>query len=583
MSTDEILIGLGLAIVLAVGSQLVAARLRIPGIVLLLPVGFIAGAITSDIHPNNLFGGTFSTLVDFGVALILFEAGLRLRIPEQRLGTQGVIVRLITIGVAITGVGVMLAAKLIFGLGWGVSALLGAILVVSGPTVVSPLLAFVRPSDKVNSVLKWEGTLIDPIGALLGTLVFTAVQHGVLGARPFHPGELALSLVVGLGVGALAAGLLYLLLRELQRTAPGYSLIASLMVVFAALVSADLLREDSGFLAVAVMGAVLANQRQVDISNILEFDETVVPLLIGLLFVLISASVTPAAVNAVLPESLALIAVMVFVIRPLVVAITTWGSDLTLRERAFIAWMAPRGIVAAATASAFGIALIQSGVQGAEKILPIAFLTIFGTVVLYGLTAKPVGTLLGVAGAAAPRVLIVAGNEWACRIGGALKDAGCEVLIWTARGDAQAAAEQLGLDSRQAPLMDREGRENRMEGVSQVLLLDESDLFNSLAAIDLRRDVGTSSVYRLAPDQSDAVLDVTQGGILFAEDLTFAELTRRFEAGAALVEAPSEDGEQNGAKAPLFVVKADGDLEVVTAGQKFETAQGDHTISLVER
>src|SRR5262245_30456107 len=399
MSTDDILLGLGLVIVLAVGSQLIADRFRIPAIVLLLPVGFVAGAITSDIRPDNRFGATFGPLVDFGVALILFEAGLRLRFRELGGGVRAVVLRLVSIGVVITGVGVMLAAKLIFGLSWGLSVLLGAILVVSGPTVVSPLLAFVRPSDTVRNVLKWEGTLIDPLGALLGVTAFLAVERGAAGERPFHLGDMASSLGVALAVGAAGAGLMWLLLRRLQRTAPGHSVAVTLMALAAVLVSADLLREDSGFLAAAVMGMALANQREVDISRILEFDETVVNLLIGMLFVLISASVTPSSVRAVLPEGVALVAVMVLVIRPVAVALSTWGSPLTLHERAFVACMAPRGIVAASTASAFGIALSQAAVNGAEKILPIAFIAIFGTVVLYGLTATPVSRLLGVAGA----------------------------------------------------------------------------------------------------------------------------------------------------------------------------------------
>ena len=585
MSTNDILLGLGLAIVLAVGAQLVAARFRLPGIVLLLPVGFAAGAATSDIDPNNLFGATFTPLVDFAVGLILFEAGLHLRLRKQRL--TGVVLRLISVGVAITGVGVMLAVKAIFGLDWGVCALLGAILVVSGPTVVSPLLAFVRPTDRVRSVLKWEGTLIDPLGALLGTLVFTGVEQGAVGSQPFHPGELTLSLFVAVAVGAVGAGLLWLLLRELQRKAPGHSVIASLMVVFGALVAADLLREDSGFLAVAVMGAVLANQRQVDISNVLRFDETVVPLLIGLLFVLISASVTPSSVSAVLPESLGLIAVMVLLLRPLNVALSTWGSQLTLRERAFVAWMAPRGIVAAATASAFGLELSQAGVQGAQKILPIAFIAIFGTVVLYGLTAKPVAALLGVAGAGASRILIVGGHEWARSIGRSLKDAGLEVAIWMAHPDEQAAAQKLGLEAHLAPIADIEDQEAQLEGIDQALLLDESDHFNALAAYDLRRGLGTNRVYRLAPDETDSadetgsVPDIVQGRILFGKDLTFAELTRRFGAGAKLVDSSS--GQQSGAATPLFVVTDDGELRVVAAGDHPKVGPADRTISLAER
>jgi NhaP-type Na+/H+ or K+/H+ antiporter len=185
LSTNEILTGLGLVIVLAIACRLLAERFRIPVIVLLLPVGFLAGAATEDVHPEALFGATFQPLVSLGVGLILFEAGLRLSLDELGAGVRGVVLRLISIGTLVTFVSVAVATKLIFDLGWGVSAVLGAILVVSGPTVVLPLLSFVRPTDKVRSVLKWEGTLIDPIGALLGVLALHAVLQGAAGDRQF--------------------------------------------------------------------------------------------------------------------------------------------------------------------------------------------------------------------------------------------------------------------------------------------------------------------------------------------------------------------------------------------------------------
>src|SRR5919108_1825643 len=373
LSTDDILTGLGLVIVLAIGCQLVAARIRLPAIVLLLPAGFIAGAITDEVNPNDLFGSTFQPLVSLGVGLILFEAGLRLRWAELRGGSHRVVVRLITIGALLTLAGVTVAAKLIFGLDWGVCLVLGAILVVSGPTVVLPLLAFVRPSPSVRSVLKWEGALIDPIGALLGVAAFTAVKAGAGGGQEFHPGELLQSLAAGFAVGAVATAALWLLLRELQRSAPRWSVPAALMCVTAALVGADLLHEDAGFVATLSMGVALANQEKVDVSRILEFQGTVVGLLIGMLFILISASVTPSQVGDVLWESLGLIAVMVLLLRPLDVALATWRSRLDLRERAFVTWMAPRGIVAAATAASFGLQLSQAGVGGGGQILPNPF------------------------------------------------------------------------------------------------------------------------------------------------------------------------------------------------------------------
>jgi NhaP-type Na+/H+ or K+/H+ antiporter len=387
MSTNDLLAGLGLVIVLAIACQLVAARTRLPAIVLLLPVGFIAGAATDDVHPDVLFGDTFQPLVSLGVGLILFEAGLRLRLQELRGGARPVVLRLITVGTLVTGAGVTLAVKLIFGLDWGVSVMLGAILVVSGPTVVLPLLAFVRPTDRVRSVLKWEGVLIDPIGALLGVFAFHAVQAGAGGNEALEAGELVLSVVAGLVVGSSLAGVLWLLLRTTQRRAPRQGVPAALMVVAGALAAADILREDSGFVATTAMGMILANQRELDVSRILEFQGTVVTLLIGMLFILISASVEPSQVSALLPEGLVLIAVLVLVVRPLVVALGTWGSELGREERIFTAWLAPRGIVAAATASAFGLQLTEAGVDGAGDILPIAFIAIFGTVVLYGLSA----------------------------------------------------------------------------------------------------------------------------------------------------------------------------------------------------
>jgi NhaP-type Na+/H+ or K+/H+ antiporter len=580
LSSDEILTGLGLVVVLALACRLVAHSTRLPAIVVLLPVGFAAGALTDDVHPDALFGDAFQPLVSLGVGLILFEAGLRLRLHELAGGAHRVVVRLIAIGVPLTALGVTVATQLIFGLSWGVSAVLGAVLVVSGPTVVLPLLAFVRPSDRVRSVLKWEGVLIDPIGALLGVLAFQVVKAGADGERHFHVGDLALSLATGLIAGAIGAGVLWLLLRRLQRAAPGQAVAAALMVLVATFVAADALREDSGFMAATVMGAVMANQTELDVSGILAFHGTVVELLIAILFVLISASVEPSQVADLLPEGLALVAVIVVLLRPLVVALGTLGSNLATRERAFIAWLAPRGIVAASTASAFGLQLSQDGVSGADDILPICFIVIFGTVALYGLTAAPLARLLGLAGAGARVILVVGGQAWGRAIAKALAAAGLGVRLWTGRPEEQAAARAEGLAAGKARLgVDLATREEELEEVTDALLVTESDDFNALAAYELRRDLGHEHVYRLPA--GDHVLDLVpayaEGSILFGEDLTYAELTRRFDAGAELVESDSAPGDGLTA---LFVVGESGELTVVTAGQPPVTRPGDVNICL---
>lgn len=579
MSTDDLLLGLGLVVVIALGCRLVADRTGIPAIVLLLPAGFAAGAATSDVHPDVLFGNTFQPLVSLGVGLILFEAGLRLRLHELRGGARPVVLRLILVGVPITAVGIAVAAKLLFDLDWGVAGVLGAILVVSGPTVVLPLLAFVRPSDRVRSVLKFEGVLIDPIGALLGVVAFQAARAGAGSPQSFHFGSLLGGLLVGLVVGVLGAVLLLALLRSLQRHAPGQGIAAMLMVVAAALVLSDLLREDSGFVATTIMGAALANQRQVDITGILEFQGRVVELLIAVLFVLISASVTPSQVGDELLPALALVAVMALVLRPLVAALSTARSTLGPAERAFVAWLAPRGIVAAATASAFGLQLAQAGVRGAQEILPIAFLAVFGTVVLYGLTAAPVARALGLAGAGADVVLIVGGRAVALAIGRALADVGLHVRLWSGRADEREAARTVGLDAQDARLGDGAERgEEELEDVSDALLLTSSDDFNALAAFELRRELGTDHVYRLPPDESvlDVVPVAAQGDTLFTPDLTHAELTRRLEDGARLVVVTEPaDG-----MVPLFVVTAERELLVVTPRHPPKAAAGATTICL---
>ena len=588
MSTDDILLGLALVLVLAVSSQLLAARLRLPAIVVLLPAGFLAGAATDAVDPERLLGPLYQPFVSIAVGVVLFEAGLRLSLREVAADVRGIVLRLVGVGGLVTWAGVAAAAALLLdGVGTGVPLLLGAILVVSGPTVVLPLLGFVRPAHRVRTLLMWEGVLVDPVGALLGVIVFGAVRAASAGGAVYHPGELLLSLGTGALVGAAGAALLWALLRETQATAPRQAIPAALMVVVAAVVTADLLRDDSGFVAATLMGAILANQRRIDVSLTLEFSATLVQLLIGVLFVLIAASVAPADVRAVLPEALALVAAIVLVVRPLAVALAAIRSPLSARERMFVAWMAPRGIVAGATASGFGLQLAQAGVEGANQILPITFVVIFGTVLVYGLTATPVARLLGVAGEGGTTVLIVGGHAWARAIGEALRAAGVSVRLWTGRADQQAAARAAGLDADRGRLMAGAlSREAELEEVTDALVLTGSDDFNALTAAQLRIELGHGCVHRVAPaPDADLLPPVAGGGVLGGEELTFEELTRRFASGERLVAAPA--GGEHGAAAapwpagiPLFVVTPGGRLRVAADGSDPEIAAGDTVIAL---
>jgi hypothetical protein len=363
---------------------------------------------------------------------------------------------------------------------------------------------------------------------------------------------------------------------------------ATLMVVVAVVVAADLIRDDAGLLAAVLLGIVVANQRSIDVSrSLFDFQETLVQLLIGVLFVLVAASVSPAEVRSVLPEALVLVAVMILVIRPAAVALATARSSFARRERAFVAWMAPRGIVAGATASAFGPALAEKGVAGAGDVLPIVFVAIFGTVVVYGLTAAPVARRLGVAGLGRRLMLVIGGHEWAREIAVALNRSGVAVRMWVGPAEQQDAARDAGLDADRGRIMvDAISREAELEEVTDALLLTSSDDFNTLAAAELREELGHSHVHRVAPHPRDPDLlpPSREAGIFANRTLTFAELDRRFAAGARLVTSTDGREPRGGAaheEIPLFAVTPSGQLSVASDGRPPDVGPGDFVVALV--
>ncbi|HKE71607.1 MAG TPA: cation:proton antiporter, partial [Nocardioidaceae bacterium] len=416
MTTDQIFYGLALTVALAVGCQVVAGRLRIPALILLLPAGFCAGAITDDIQPDQLLGSLFQPLVSLSVAIILFESGLGLDLRKLKGSTRSVVVRLLGVGVPITWVLAASASALFFDMSGSAAIMLGAILIVSGPTVVGPLLAHVRPTDRVRHPLIWEGTLIDPIGGIIGALVFHGIVSGGLGLGEYRPGRFLGSVAIGLIAGVVGAAILWFLLRtlDLPEILGTNAMIATVIAIAAV---SNVVRDDTGLIAAIVMGLVVSNVEGFDVAARRPFFETIVQLILGVLFVSISASVTPSSVEDVLLPTVGLVAVLVLVVRPLVAYLSTSRTGLTGGERAFIGWMAPRGIVAASTASAFGVTLVDQHISGAEDILPATFLTIVLTVTLYGLTAAPIAKALGVLRPSGARPLVVGGDPWAIDIG----------------------------------------------------------------------------------------------------------------------------------------------------------------------
>ena len=574
LSTDQILLGIGLILVLAVGSQVLASQFRIPALIILLPVGFTAGALTSDVNPERLVGTSFQSLVSLAVAVILYDAGLGLQIGKLQGRARRVVPRLVIVGVPITwALGAVVGGPLL-GMSAGAAVMLGAILVVSGPTVVGPLLAFVRPTDRLQRILTWEGSLIDPVGGILGAAVYGAVVAG-----GYQPGQFALSVLIGIAGAAVGITVLWCLNR--LDLGDVLATTSQLAVVIGVAAVCDIGRDDAGLIAAVLMGLSLANLPAFDIPIRRPFFETLVQLMIGVLFVSISALVTPASVRHIVWPTLGLVAVLVLLTRPLVAFLATVRADLSRPEREFIGWMAPRGIVAAATASTFSTGLAAHHVRDATKILPATFLVIVVTVALYGLTAVPVARRLGVTRPAATRPLLVGGDPWVIDLARAFRKAGLDVLMWAASQDQRDQIKKASFPIAPGELLAAAvGQGAELEGITAVLLLTDEDDFNALAATVLAGDTDTP-VYRLAPRQPShgVVAPYAAAQTLFGPTLTRYDVSKRYNAGERIA-MTSADGVLPPGTDILFLITSERALVPATTTQPISPQSGDTLVVL---
>lgn len=578
MSEDQILLGIALTSVLAVGSQILAARLRVPSLIVLLPVGFTAGALTDVINPDRLVPD-FQALVSLAVAVILYDAGLGLRASHLRGRPRTVVTRLIVLGVLITWAACLALVVVLFRLPLPVAAMLGVILVVSGPTVVGPLLDHVGPTDAVRRILVWEGSLIDPLGGILGAVAFHVIVRSQTG-QGLRFGMFLGSFALGLAGGAAGVALLWLTLRTL-RLGGWLGTLAQLAAVVAVSAGCDMVLDDTGLIAAIVMGMAAANLPGFDMPARRPFFETVVQLVIGLLFVSISATVAPADVVPVLLPSLALVAALVLLVRPLVAFLATARTHTPAGERAFIGWMAPRGIVAASTAATFSAALVDEGVRGADEILPITFLVIVGTVLVYALTAKPVAARLGVVRPSRTRPLLVGGAPWVVDLALALRAAGLDVVMWAGLDGERHHIEQAGIELAPGELMAMAtDPQARLEGITAVFLCTDDDDFNALASI-LVEDSVDGPVHRVrpSPDSGAAVAPYAGGDVLFGPALGRDRLAEHHARGAHFLVRPASDPVPAGHET-LFLVRRDGRLEPVTGSRPAAPEEGDARVLL---
>ena len=590
----ENLLGLSGIIILGIMAQWIAWRLKLPSILLLLVIGFIAGPITGFLHPDALFGESLFPIVSLSVALILFEGGLSLRVFELR-ATGSVVHRLITVGALVTWFLSAMAAHYILALSLPLSVLLGAIILVTGPTVIIPLLRQVRPSARVASVLRWEGILIDPIGAVLAVLVYEAIISGSFHEVPSVAmmGMLKTGLAGG-GAGVLGATLIVVFLKyywlpDFLRSP------FTLMSVVAVFSASNLFQSESGLLAVTVMGVVLTNQKFVPIKHIIEFKENLRVLLLAVLFIVLAARLDPNDLGFLGIESFVFLALLIFVVRPVSVFLSSAFSELNWKERLFLSFVAPRGIVAAAVASVFALRLAEAGYIDARVLASVTFLVISGTVIVYGLGAPVLARRLGLSQPAPQGVLMVGAYPWAVSMAVALKEADFKVLMADTNWNNIASARMAGLQTYYGSVLSETVLQDiDLEGIGRLLALTPNYGVNSLAVIRFDEVFESSGLYQLTPQgeekgEKEPVSSHLHGRFLFSPEITFSYLTARFSKGAVIKRTCLTDvfdykvfmAHYKNA-VPLFLITDSGELDFFVVDKQMNPLPGHTVISIVD-
>ncbi len=433
---------------MAVGviAQGLARHMAIPGIVLLLAVGVLLGPDFANLIRPETLGSGMSGIVGVAVAVILFEGGLNLKLSVLR-EQASPIRRLVTVGAVVTAIGGALAAVLWMPWGWRLAVLFGTLVIVTGPTVVTPLIRRIRLDERVATILEAEGIFIDAVGATIAVVALEVTIAQTRSEVGLGLASIVLGPATGMAVGGVMGLALAALLRKPRLVPPGLHNVLALAVAVLAFELSDAIVHESGIAAAIAAGMVVGNSRSHALREIVTFKEQLTVLLVATLFVLLAADVRLADVEQLGWPGVATVVTLAFVVRPICVAICTWGTGLSLREKLFLSWLAPRGIVAAAVASLFAIELGRVGIEGGEQLKALVFLVIACTVTLQGLTSGVVARLLGVS---RPRrgALILGANPLGVLLAQLFRKAGHPAVLVDSNADACVNARGLGIEAR---------------------------------------------------------------------------------------------------------------------------------------
>lgn len=581
MDTTEVTIALGTIVVFGVGAMWLGRRTGIPSIVLLLLAGILAGPVTGLVDPDALLGDTLDPAVTLAVGLLLFDSGFSLQLRRLTEG-RAVVLRLVSVGVLVTWVVGSAAAYLIFAFPAKVALLLGAVLVVSGPTVVGPILQASRPRPRTSQILEWEGTLLDPIGATLGIVALTVITSQTrAGTGLVLP---ALTAATGIGIGVACAALLIVAVRNFAMPDDLQVPVAFMFAVLA-FTAANVLFPEAGLFATLTMGLVLSNQRLAYVARIRRFQASIGTLVIATLFIVLAATIELSALESVLLPSAGLLVVLVLVARPLATLAATVRSTVSRRERAFIASVAPRGVVAASTVSFYAISLDGSRIA-ADDIVPITFAIIIGAGIVYGFGSPVMARLLGVGQGTPKGVAFFMPVEAAHQAASALAGTGVPILVVDAGRTHEPGDEPLpytlissGTESQEmADALEENNIGTAVIGTG----LGERDM---VAMEIVGSAIGAKNVY-LIPTATEAAAHGIESlwraqtparRIAFGPDITRSKLLELANAGGELKWYPVSEGSTTipHETTPLFIVTGDG-RGIIANQANLNLARGRH-------
>lgn len=584
-------------IILGILAQWVAWRFKIPAILPLILIGLLVGPIAAEyladdgtkwIEPiwngeKGLFPGDgLYYFVSLAISIILFEGGLTLKRSEIK-NVGPVITKLITLGSAITFFAAGILAYFIFDLSWEISFLFSGLIIVTGPTVITPILRNIPLKKDVSAVLKWEGILIDPIGALVAVLVFEFISvGGDSGFTKTALMEFGKIILFGTTFGFTFAHALAFAINK--KLIPHYLLnVVSLSTVLLVFVESEIFAHESGLLAVVVMGMVLGNGKLENIKELLYFKESLSVLLISILFILLAANINIEDMMLLYNWKTAILfASIVFIVRPMAVFLSTINSNLKFNEKLFISWVGPRGIVAAGIASLFGSKLIKEGVEGAEYITPLVFMIVLGTVLLNATTARMFAKMVGVFLTKSEGILIIGASKVSRLLGHYLENNGRHVVLIDSNQSNIKKAKEIGLEAFDTNIYSETLTDNiELNDVGYLMALTGNTEINKYAINKFSEQFGENGSFRLVSKEEmlDGQNNPKEGLFSQTDDYnSLNELTNKFPAiheiglknndhYSSLIDITKRDKDI----IPLFIKDNKGELHILSADNKIDT------------